>query len=377
MEYEIVKALESDFEDIIDFGNYVFKVDFVSLLPKLYKDKPENAKYHYVVKESHKIKAMVGCFPLQLYVGGNKLNVAGIGTVSVHPYARSKGYMKILITKAVEDSRNAEVDMIVLGGMRQRYEYFGFSVCGTQLNIAITSENARHHKEIEYTDIKFINLTENLEFKSKCQELHALLPISTRRSPEKFVEISQSFDCTPYAILNNEKFLGYVIASNDNRDIKELVLNDYKYSNNAVFKFLQDKNVNAINVHPVWYQIELIHKLNQVCESVSINQDHNYNILNYPNVIKCFMEFKDSLSPLMEGEFIIDVIGVERYLIKLCESKVSVTQTDLPYNITLSHLEAMTFLFSPINFITNLASKIDLAKNWFPIPLLLPNADNV
>lgn len=377
MEYGIVKGAESDFEDIIDFGNYVFATDFISLLPKLYKGKLANAKYHYVVKENYKIKAMVGCFPLQLYVEAKILNVAGIGTVSVHPYSRGKGYMKDLMLKAVEDSRISGIDMIVLGGRRQRYEYFGFSVCGTQMNITINSENARQHKEIETSNIEFINLKGNPEFLSDCQKLHSLLPISTRRSLGDFVEISQSFDCTPYSILNDGKFIGYVIASNDNKNIEELVLNNYEYGNNVVFKFLDDKNIKEINVHPAWYQSEVIQKLNQVCESVSISQNHNYNILNYPNVIKCFMEFKNSLSPLRSGEFIIDIIGMGRYLIKLSEGEVSVTHTKLPYNISLSHLEAMTFLFSPVNFITNLASKIDIAKNWFPIPIYLPNADNV
>ena len=33
MGYEIIKAVASDFEDVLDFGNYIFKIDFASLLP--------------------------------------------------------------------------------------------------------------------------------------------------------------------------------------------------------------------------------------------------------------------------------------------------------------------------------------------------------
>ena len=97
--------------------------------------------------------------------------------------------MKAIMVKAVEDCRKADVDLIVLGGMRQRYEYFGFSLCGTQINITVTSENVRYKKEFETIDIEFINLKENMEFISHCQELHTQLPISARRSPEQFVEI--------------------------------------------------------------------------------------------------------------------------------------------------------------------------------------------
>ena len=125
---------------------------------------------------------------------------------------------------------------------------------------------------------------------------------------------------------------------NCNKYIKEFVLNNFQYSSNVAFIFLEDKKVNQVDVHPAWYQIDVIQKLNQVCESVSISQDKNYNVLNYPRVIMYYMELKNSLSPLMEGEFIIDVIGSSRYLIKLSEGKVKVTETQLPYDIALPYL---------------------------------------
>lgn len=90
MSIKFLKGIESDYEEIVDFANYVFshsggKTDFPSLLPKLYKREYNTMENHYIVKENGKIKAIVGVFPMDLMVLDKKLKVGGIGTVSVHP----------------------------------------------------------------------------------------------------------------------------------------------------------------------------------------------------------------------------------------------------------------------------------------------------
>ena len=39
--YCLRRGEEADYADLLDFGNYVFKIDFRSLLPKLYGNHPE------------------------------------------------------------------------------------------------------------------------------------------------------------------------------------------------------------------------------------------------------------------------------------------------------------------------------------------------
>ena len=65
--------------------------------------------------------------PLSLLVAGKPLRAAGIGTVSVHPYARGEGHMKKLMHMTLEECRENGADLAMLGGQRQRYEYFGFT----------------------------------------------------------------------------------------------------------------------------------------------------------------------------------------------------------------------------------------------------------
>ena len=106
--YCLRRGEEADYADLLDFGNYVFKIDFRSLLPKLYGNHPELSADHVLVTEpgscGERIRAMVGCFKIPLRVGGDHLLVRGIGTVSVHPYDRGKGYMKLAMHKAIDDA---------------------------------------------------------------------------------------------------------------------------------------------------------------------------------------------------------------------------------------------------------------------------------
>ncbi|MCR5683708.1 MAG: GNAT family N-acetyltransferase, partial [Clostridiales bacterium] len=87
------------YDDLMDFMNYVFgfngnEKDFKKLLPKLYKPEYDPCHSNYVVTENGKLKAAIGAFDSDLSVDGEILRSRGIGNVAVHPYSRSKGYMK-------------------------------------------------------------------------------------------------------------------------------------------------------------------------------------------------------------------------------------------------------------------------------------------
>lgn len=137
------------FDDYMDFLNYVFgfdgrENDFKKLLPKLYKKEYDPASKSYLVMENQKIKAAVGVYENEISVCGMKLHGAGVGNVAVHPYESSKGYMKKLMHMAVEDMKKAKIDYTVLGGQRQRYNYFSYENAGVGYRFRITEANMRH-----------------------------------------------------------------------------------------------------------------------------------------------------------------------------------------------------------------------------------------
>ena len=61
---------------------------------------------------------------------GETLRVGCVGTVSVHLYSRGEGHMKILMAMMMDDARAKGCDLLMLGGARKRYNYFGFEQAG-------------------------------------------------------------------------------------------------------------------------------------------------------------------------------------------------------------------------------------------------------
>ena len=57
--------------------------EFLTLLPKLYKEQYNPAHNNVIIKEGDEIKAAVGCFPSEAVAAGKKLRILGIGNVAI------------------------------------------------------------------------------------------------------------------------------------------------------------------------------------------------------------------------------------------------------------------------------------------------------
>ncbi|MEE1011206.1 MAG: GNAT family N-acetyltransferase, partial [Acutalibacteraceae bacterium] len=95
---EITKGFgtKNDEKELIETLNEVFfseeDIDFLFLLPKLYKEQYNPAENNIILKEDGVIKAAVGCYPVNVTVAGKKLRIMGIGNVAVTTDCRRKGY---------------------------------------------------------------------------------------------------------------------------------------------------------------------------------------------------------------------------------------------------------------------------------------------
>ena len=76
--------------------------------------------WNFALRESGRIRAIVGLFPLAYRWGGATLRVAGIGGVSCHPHARGRGYMQQLMAHCIQAAPAEGFHLSWLGGQRQR-----------------------------------------------------------------------------------------------------------------------------------------------------------------------------------------------------------------------------------------------------------------
>jgi predicted N-acetyltransferase YhbS len=356
MAAQYMKAEIKDYDEVIDLANYVFSAvrtphDFPALLPKLYKKEYFTDGIHYLAKEDGKIKAIIGAYPLVMNILGDPLPGRGIGMVSVHPYARSRGYMRALMEMALEDMRRDGMVFSCLGGQRQRYEYFGYTPGGARLVFECRQANIRHTLGKDFFSgfsLRELSAADG-ELLGGIRRFHEAKPARLERQGDRFFDILSSWKSKVYALLEGENLGGYLIYSPDTDVISEINLADPSRIPEAVGLFLNCPGKTgkpdrvAVVVQP--HETGKLAAFSRFAEDYTLSSTYSFNIFDYPRMLGALLNLKARIASLPDGAALIR-IGGETLRISLSGGKASVTPTDSPPDITLGPLEAAEFFFS-------------------------------
>lgn len=365
-------------DDFLDFINYVFGFngngeDFLKLLPKLYKEEYHPCENNYVVTENGKLKAAIGVFPRTMQVLDETLSVHGVGNVAVHPYSRSKGYMKDLLYKAVQDMIDAGADFADLGGLRQRYQYFSYEIAGTCINFDFSGTSMRHcFGDSPRKDMDFVPVTDaESPWLDSIRELHAKKLLRVNRPAEQFFDIVRSWQKTLHVILEGDRFVGYCIDA-----LEELTLVDAEADYVDVLRSYVAKRGN-VTLHLPLHETVMIEKSYKICSHFSMGNDQNYSIFHYKKVLNAFLKLKAAVLPLMDGTLTVQVDGIAgREILKITvqDGKPTVEDTEEAPQIVLEHKEAASFFFG---LVSPARTACPTSAAWFPLPLRMDGADHV
>lgn len=369
MNYEIRKARPQDYDDLIDFANMVFKLDFKPVHPRLYDGHPEQAQNHFLVLEAGKIKALVGSIPMTLHVQDTTLTGYGIGTVSVHPYARGKGYMKMLMARAVEEARQNGADFMCLGGLRQRYEYYGFSSACISQSFQLTPTNRRHCAAVDTAGYTFAPLADAPQYLDDCRRLHQAQPVWAERAD--FALYARTWQAQCEVILHQGAFAGYCIR--EQAHVTELLLTPAADAQAVAFA-LVDRCGQPVKFFPAYYQKELVAALAAVAEETTFSEFEKLQVLNYPRFTQAFLRLKSELCGLPDGQLVFEVTGQGRYAVTVTGGQVTVAPTTAPAAWALPHIQAQNRLFG----LGGLYQQGGAFENGLlPIPVVLKAPDMV
>ena len=223
-------AAPQEKDEIIDFIDYVFSKahrphDFATLLPKLYGERGDAAEHHILVREDGRIAAALLCYPVLMHAGGRTYMTMGIGSVSTHPRTRGKGYLGGMMALADQRAREMHAVFAVLGGQRQRYQYYGFDHGGYQLRAQLEQVNVRH----ALRDVK----TDGLEILPMAQAhvpaaiaLMERMPCYCERSEGAYLDILRSWNNEPFAVAKDGVPVGFGTKrqNKDSCHVAELLL---------------------------------------------------------------------------------------------------------------------------------------------------------
>lgn len=370
-------ATSKDWAKIIDFIDLVFSQsarphDFAALIPKVYGDNHDYSHIHAIALEDGEIRGCVAVLPVDMTIAGQTLHMGYLGSVSVHRLSRGAGHMKKTMQMQIEKAKAEGLDMIVLGGQRQRYGYFGFSPVGGAYEYTVTHSNVRHAlKDVDASAFTFEPLAPG-ESSEYAYSLYQQQPVCGSRTAENFAEIALSFESKGWLIVNNGQKTGYLIASSNHQGIREIVLENGELVPAVLKAWMNAQQLKKVYIDVAPYNRQLNRTLAAFAEYYSLGQDGCMLCLNYVNTIRAWMTLKNSVTPLSDGIVQLGIDG-QTYEIKVADGTVNVDKTDVEAQISLTADEANQLLFGFNRFYAPEVSGIP--ADWFPLPLFIPRPE--
>ncbi len=353
--------------------------DFLTLLPKLYKDKYEPAYNNLVVMEDEKIKAAIGLYPLTAIAADRTIRVGGIGNVAVARDSRGKGYMIDRLNACLDIMKDDGTVYSVLGGHRQRYGYFGYEPAGISVCFSINERNLHHvlGGEIECRFTSREVTEEDTELLAKIKSLYETQPFHFVRPDGDMLDILRSWRSKPYAAFDGDRFAGYFVLS-DGGNISEIGSAEGTELLDVVICAMNAGSRDKVSFSLPVYDTENCETMARICDSYHLSHCEMINILDYAAFIEAFLAVKAQRTALTSGTLVMLIHGFkgdERLEITVSGNKVSVSKTEKPADIELEHREAVrciSALYSEAR--TRLPA---FAAGWFPVDFFAFSQDNV
>lgn len=383
--YEMAKP--EDYDEIIDLANFVFSYahrphEFKTLIPKAYGPDRTMWPEHFLARENGRIRGMVGLLPFNLRVLDETLKVGFIGTVSVHQYSRGMGHMKKCMAMSTQYAREHDIDFNMLGGQRQRYEYYGYEPAAVSYSFDITRTNCRH--ALSAVDTSGVSFKPFSEVRSRMNEIHDIYeqgPVAGARPVENFEQICTSWNCRPYAVLCGEYIIGYVITSKNPASIEELRLKDSADFDVVVKAYLEQFNQEGVSIRIPPHRADDVRAAELICEGMDVSPSEMMMIFNYERVVKTYLRLKQQIEgKLPDGRVALGITGLDgceqprTLLITVENGEIDCRFTDDTPDIVLSTLAAQNLMLTPVSYV-DMSQLPDCARRYFPLPIYMEHSD--
>lgn len=369
-----------DMDGIIDFANMVFSMlrvphDFVQLLPKVYAEPHLQADIHLLAEEEGRLCGCLGMLVYPLRVAGETLRVGYLGTMAVHPRARGRGTMGALVDMQIERGRAMGLDMLLLGGQRQRYGRHGFEACGTTIGYTVTAANVRHAMaETDAQGICFAPMQPaDVPF---AYALYDSQPVAGARTEDNFLAVVQSYRERPLAVTRQGEALGYLVTSQDGQRVTEIVMKDSALILPALKAYMQDSGIGTLHVDAAPQDGALNGLLAPLCEHFAISPNCMLRMLKPERVIRAYMKLKAAAQPLADGRLTLSCGEAGAVDIAVSGGEITVRGTDAQPELALSDREAALLLFGCNRFAVPQAARERAPEGWFPLPFCIPEPDS-
>lgn len=375
LKVERLKA--NDYNELLDFYNLVFTkqnarlMDFTKELPAMWIRDDEYMRRHFVIRENGKIVSSVGVYPMKTYIAGEEFIFSTLGNVATHPDCEGRGYMKTLMSSAIGELAEIKADAARLGGLRQRYNRYGFESCGSEIHFSFTERNKK---------ILCAEVNDRLKFREVFQaDEKALKFISSLGKEGIWVDYGSDFGyrATFLALTawNNRIFVAedafgnpvsYLCAFPDAGNLSRIFAKDEETLMQTVCSWQRFTGKTVEFTLAPW-QVKEINTFYPVCEGCYVNSPSMFKIINWQKIVLALMKLKSSYAELPDGEFILGIECYGNLRLKMHGGAAFCEKTEKEAEFKADALTASRLLFGPLS--ADCFAFSNTAKSWFPLPL--------
>ena len=379
---EITRLKAENYDQLLNLLNYVFsrknnrQVDFEKDMPKMWGHDDEHMGKHLGIFEEGNLVACIGIYPFDVVVAGETLHFATTGNIAVHPDFEGRGYMGAMVDVAMAELDRMNIDIARLGGLRSRYNRYGFEACGQNFTFTFTEKN-RLRKFPNYKgDITFKQIDpEDKEALGFTAELYNKNAIAVPRNAENSYKCLTMWMNEPYLALRNGEPIGYVCASQNKVGIAEFDAVDLTALTHIICAW-QELVGGNISFGRQMHQVDSIRVFSEVCEGCIAHSPSHFKIINWTKVTDAFLKLKATYCKLMPGELKVEIEGYGTIRMFVDENKAGCEAYNGKPDITLDPISATRYVFGTLPPIYT-ADASPIAQSWFPLPLSWNGQDRV
>lgn len=374
--FELKRLNEDNYDELINLLNSVFarknnqKTDFEKDLPKMFVKDEQHMARHLGVFDDGKLVSCVGIYPMPTVIGDNELLFATVGNVATHWDYTGKGYMNMLMTEAMKEIEKMGVDVSRLGGLRQRYNRFGYDSCGSTYSFSLTKNN--NEKSFNYEDdYTFVKIDkEDIDSIAFCECLYNNSGIRIKRDAydgyQGFYAAMTTWQNIPYLVKDTKgNNVGYICVKGNS--VGEV----YGLNPDVTVKIIslwQKKNIETVSFSVAPYDIELARIFTSVCENMRIGFTCHFKVMNFEKITNALLKLKSKYVKMVNGEFVLKIEDYGKIKLFVHGDNVGCVRVDEKESLTLSRFDAQRFLFGPFPPIS--AGNADgVVSAWLPLPL--------
>lgn len=363
-------AKPEEYKKFTSFANRIFGLDFETLLPKIYHPDGNAHEMTMLAEENGILVAEAAMVPQELHIGNVTIHATFLGTVCVDPAFRGRGYMKGMMETCLKKMEETS-DISVLGGQRQRYEYFGYTPGGILCEYQLCKANIYHGlNKVSTESLRLIPLFDYPDAEQQTIMKNTKKPAYITRQEKELRRIAASYYEEPFAITIKGKMAGYLLTSKDRKRISEIEVDCASMLLPVIKSYFETFQIDTCSICLPEYETEKNSLLIRIAEQYTIKNTDMFRIFCFSKIVRAYLNLKAETIGISDGRFSAVMDG-QPLTISVKNNIVSVTEETSENALQLNRRDAQELLLLPF-YPKKYPS---LPQDWFPLPLFWYLAD--